>query len=154
MYGASEWIFLDLWRFFLLLCRFAYLLQYDDVTQSGNLRPDFSWTADRQPFSTYDEDNSAKGDCASKTYHKGWWYHKCISMHLNGEYPRGFDRSPKRWHRYIVALAFRRDESLSACSMKVRPMAVGDDVRAYCERHRKNPCRNGGTCVYVAATNR
>ena len=111
-------------------------------------------TSRDQDFSTFDDDNSASGLCSSETYFKGWWYADCFRVHLNGEFPRGFDDPPtaNRW-RYLVAYSFRRKESLRSCKMKLRPMAVDDDVTAYCAHNRKNPCLNGGTCVYLQATN-
>lgn len=39
------------------------------------------------PFSTYDRDISADGDCAMR-FRGGWWYDGCYEVNINGEYLR------------------------------------------------------------------
>ncbi|XP_061785629.1 fibrinogen-like protein 1 [Nerophis lumbriciformis] len=58
---------------------------------SGNYQVDVSKWASHQgvPFSTYDKDNdNYRGNCAQEDK-GGWWFNKCHSAHLNGQYYHG-----------------------------------------------------------------
>ena len=71
-------------------------------------------------FTTRDRDNDAHSsrNCAAD-YSSGWWFHRCFSANLNGEYHA--TNPPERW-KGISWIAWKGDYySLRYSEMKVRP---------------------------------
>ena len=109
-----------------------YTLRFDSVTSAVNASNiDLLYHQD-QPFKTYDAN---RGDSYCTNEHKGgWWFNRCANIYLNGPY-----KQPES----IFIKSFEYKNALRSCQMLFRPSG---------KRGCRNPCENGGTCLYLSAT--
>ena len=72
-------------------------------------------------FSTKDQDNDSSPTPCAQEYHGAWWYYKCHSANLNGDYLRG--HHPTIFAQGVNWEAFRGFYySLKRTEMKIRPV--------------------------------
>ena len=115
-----------------------YRLQFRDFTSHLNaFSDDILYHRDAQ-FSTYDR--GAKKKCSDRYLNGSWWFNNCTRFYLNGPIrPRGtFD------YYSLYVETYKGKKVLKGSQMMFRPT-----VRPQCN----NPCENGGTCEYLAASN-
>ncbi|XP_035685532.1 fibrinogen C domain-containing protein 1-B-like isoform X1 [Branchiostoma floridae] len=83
---------------------------------SGNVTGDSLGKHDGSPFATVDHDS--EWGCA-QAYRGGWWYYRCHSASLNGQYQRGYHST---WADGIHwDLWTGMNHSLRRTEMKIRP---------------------------------
>ena len=70
-----------------------------------------------------------------------WWFKTCAYFYLNGKYTN----IQTSWFSSIFIYGFKNIETLQTSCMMFRPV---NETRVC-----NNPCKNGGTCKYVAANN-
>ena len=117
-----------------------YRLTWDTIStmnDNSNLLRDWNYHKN-QTFET--SDNSSTTKCADP-YKNGWWYGRCVALFLNGIY----HSTPTATYSSICIVHFKDNLSLKGASMMFRPT----DYTRPCN----NPCKNGGTCRYVVASN-
>ena len=74
-------------------------------------------------------------------YTGAWWFHTCASFYFNG----GYISSKQSNYTSIFFSSFKAQQTLKTSCMMFRPAKE--------TRICHNPCKHGGTCRYLAATN-
>ena len=108
-------------------------------TSAHDISPDLDFHKDA-PFSTFDRISKDEEEYCMAFYKGGWWYAQCVKIFLNGAYipTEQFTRTS------IYSNACKDRANLQKSCMMVRPK--GDNIPC------NNPCKNNGSCEYVAAT--
>ena len=117
-----------------------YKLTWDTVStiiDISSLLRDWNYHKNRTSETS---DNSPTSACVHR-YKNGWWYGNCVTLFLNGAY----NSTPTATYSSICIVHFKDNLSLKGASMMFRPT----DYTRPCN----NPCKNGGTCHYVVASN-
>ena len=113
-----------------------YAITWDKTTVNNTNESTWDYHKS-QTFKTID--NNEGGNCAG-LYHGGWWYRDCANTVLTGLYYPVATAT----HSAMIIGTFKTNLSLKASVMMFRPT---DSARAC-----SNPCKNGGTCEYEAAS--
>ena len=93
------------------------------------------------PFNTLDDRGGLdEAKLCVDGFKGGWWYVNYITIFLNGEYENQAVQS----FTSISVYSFKYNVALERSRMMFRPQ---NEVRPC-----NNPCKNGGTCEYNAAT--
>ena len=110
-------------------------------TSAHDISPDLDFHKDA-PFSTFDRISKDEEEYCMAFYKGGWWYAQCVKIFLNGAYipTEQFTRTS------IYSNACKDRANLQKSCMMVRPK--GDNIPC------NNPCKNNGSCEFVAATDR
>ncbi|KAK2162780.1 hypothetical protein NP493_1489g00022 [Ridgeia piscesae] len=131
-----------------------YILRFTSYLKSSTVGDSLSGHRNK-PFSTKDADHDTYSNSCSERYHGAWWYSRCHSSNLNGQYYQEGVNVPyakglvwSRWTGYY--------QSLKTVTMKTRSAAFTADPvldpPVPTEVMRRLIDANTDTCLSLAST--